>query len=152
MSTLAIGSNVKDFTFTSTHDETAKLSDFLGQPIVLYFYPKDNTSGCTKEAEDFIAHYSTFQKKKVLIFGISKDSLKSHVKFTEKYDIPFPLITDESQAICQQFDVIKEKSMYGRKYMGIERSTFLLDEQGKIQQLWRKVKVTGHVSAILDAL
>lgn len=152
MSTLKIGSKVKDFTFTSTHDATAKLSDFLGQPIVLYFYPKDNTSGCTKEAEDFIAHYSHFQKKKVLIFGISKDSLKSHVKFTEKYDIPFPLITDESQAICQQFDVIKEKSMYGRKYMGIERSTFLLDEQGKIQQLWRKVKVTGHVSAILEAL
>ena len=127
------------------------LKDFSGKNIVLYFYPKDDTSGCTQEGKDFSQHYKAFQKLNTVILGVSRESIASHEKFKAKYDFPFELISDPEEVLCQAFDVIKEKSMYGRKYLGIERSTFLIDDQGKIQQEWRKVKVTGHVAEVLKA-
>jgi peroxiredoxin Q/BCP len=120
--------------------------------VVLYFYPRDNTSGCTKEGESFKAAHSHFKKNKALIFGISADSLAAHEKFKQKFGFPFELLSDPDRAVCKLYDVIREKSMYGRKFLGIERSTFLIDAKGVLREAWRKVKVDGHAEAVLAAV
>ena len=125
---------------------------YKGKKIILYFYPKDNTPGCTNESIDFSEHYNAIQNKNAVVFGVSKDSIKSHENFKAKYNMPFELIADPDEKLCQYFDVIKEKNMYGRKYMGIERSTFLINETGVLVKEWRKVKVKGHVEEVLQAL
>ncbi len=128
------------------------LDDLKGSNIVLYFYPKDDTPGCTVEACDFRDTLPRFKKMNAKVFGISKDDLKSHAKFAEKYELPFTLISDEDGSICDAFGVWGEKSMYGRKYMGIERATYLIDKDGVIRDIWRKVKVTGHAEAVLSSV
>jgi peroxiredoxin Q/BCP len=129
-----------------------QLSDFLGQFVVLYFYPKDMTPGCTKESCDFAESYGAFKKLGAVVLGVSKDSIASHEKFREKYKLPFELISDEDGKLCQKFGVWKQKSLYGRKYMGIERSTFIIGPDGKILKTYQPVKVTGHVSQVLADL
>ncbi len=128
------------------------LKDAKGQWLVLYFYPKDNTSGCTTEACDFRDSMKRLSSKKVVVIGVSPDSAKSHDKFIEKYDLNFTLIADEDKKVCEKYDVWKEKSMYGRKYMGVVRTTYLIDPKGKIVHTWPKVKVKGHVDDVLDVL
>ena len=145
-----LGKKVPAFKLPATNETMVQLSKLKGSKVILYFYPKDSTPGCTKEGEGFRDHYKKFKKLDTEIFGISRDSLKSHEKFKEKYDFPFELISDEDEELCQIFDVIKEKNMYGKKVMGIERSTFVLDENGKLIQEWRKVKVPGHVEEVLS--
>lgn len=137
------------FSFVSTDEIITSLKDLKGQNVVLYFYPRDNTPGCTSEAEDFKKKYKNFKKLNTEIVGISRDSLASHTRFAEKLKLPFPLIADEDEKICQLFDVMKDKNMYGKKVRGIERSTFLIDPSGKILKIWRKVKVSDHVSEVL---
>jgi peroxiredoxin Q/BCP len=128
------------------------VQDFRGQALVIYFYPRDNTPGCTKEGQAFRDLHGDFQKAGCAIVGVSRDSLKTHENFSAKHEFPFPLIADTDETLCGIFDVIKEKNMYGRKVMGIERSTFLLDADGRIAQEWRKVKVPGHAEAVLEAV
>ena len=146
-----IGDIAPDFT-AKLQDETEwKLSDALNKTgIILYFYPKDSTPGCTTEGQNFRDLFKKFKKENTVIFGLSRESIKSHENFKEKQAFPFELISDPDEKICNQFDVIKEKSMYGRKYMGIDRSTFVIDEKGKLIKEWRKVKVTGHAQEVLD--
>lgn len=142
---------VADFEAAATGGKSLSLADFKGRNLVLYFYPKDNTPGCTREGQDFRDHYEAFQAANTDIVGVSKDSVKVHENFCAKQSFPFDLISDADEALCAQFDVIKEKNMYGRKYMGIERSTFLIDEEGVLRAEWRKVRVPGHVEAVLEA-
>ena len=149
---MEVGSKVKNFKAEMTGRTDFNLADYKGKRIVIYFYPRDNTPGCTSEGEDFRDHYKKFKKMKTEIFGVSKDSLKSHEGFKDKFKFPFELISDPDEKVCKIFDVIKEKSMYGKKYMGIERSTFLIDSKGKLIKEWRKVKVKGHVEEVLSAL
>jgi peroxiredoxin Q/BCP len=129
-----------------------RLEDFRGKPVVLYFYPKDDTSGCTKEAQGFAAAYGEFRALGAEIVGVSKDSVTSHQKFKAKYQLPFPLASDEDGKVVEAYGVWVEKSMYGRSYMGIDRSTFLIDGAGTIKRAWRKVKVPGHVEEVLQAV
>jgi peroxiredoxin Q/BCP len=129
-----------------------KSADLSGKNIVLYFYPKDDTPGCTIEAKDFRDLMGDFEKANAVVIGVSKDSVKSHDKFKEKYCLPFPLGSDEDGGVCAAYGVWVEKSMYGKKYMGIERSTFLIDGNGIITQIWRKVSADGHAKAVLDTL
>lgn len=131
---------------------TLSLSDFTGKRLILYFYPKDNTSGCTTEGLDFQANYEAFKALNCEVIGVSRDSLKSHTNFCNKQGFTFPLISDPEETLCQAYDVMKLKKMYGREYMGVERSTFLIDENGTVRQEWRKVKVAGHVQEVLEAL
>ncbi len=152
MSAPALGKKVKNFKAVATGDQTIQLKDFVGKNVVLYFYPKDSTPGCTTESIDFQSHLLKFKRRNTVVLGVSRDSLKSHDKFREKHGFKFDLIADVNEELCTQFDVIKEKNMYGRKVMGIERSTFLIDSTGKLKQEWRKVKVNGHVEEILDAV
>ena len=133
-----------------TGEKILKSSDLKGKKVVLYFYPKDNTPGCTTESIEFQGLKDKFEKLNTKILGISRDSIKSHKKFKDKYDFSFDLISDESEEICKAFDVIKEKNMYGKKYLGIERSTFLIDEDNKLIAEWRKVKAKGHAQIVLD--
>ncbi|OGS00515.1 MAG: hypothetical protein A3G41_06655 [Elusimicrobia bacterium RIFCSPLOWO2_12_FULL_59_9] len=136
-------------------DETGhrhSLADFQGKTLVLYFYPKDDTPGCTTEACDFRDNLSRLTKSGAAVLGVSPDSGKSHVKFKEKYKLPFPLLADEDKKICSAYGVWKEKSMYGRKYLGVERSTFLIGPDGLIQEVWRKVSVAGHVAEVIEKL
>ena len=147
-----LGKKVPDFTATATNDSVFSLSENMGKNIVIYFYPKDNTPGCTKEGEDFRDQFEEFISNNTVVVGVSRDSVKSHDKFICKYNFPFDLIADEDETVCQLFDVIKEKNMYGRKYMGIERSTFLINTNGILVDEWRKVKVKGHVEEVLEAL
>ena len=128
------------------------LVSLRGKKVVLYFYPKDNTSGCTLEGQHFTALYDQFVKNDCVVIGVSRDSLKSHQNFCSKQGFPFALISDPNEALCQAYDVMKLKKMYGREYMGVERSTFLIDREGYLAQEWRKVKVPGHVQAVLDAV
>ena len=130
----------------------AAIADYKGRKLVLYFYPKDDTTGCTREAQDFTALADDFAKAGADIVGISKDSIKSHAKFADKYGLKVTLGSDESGAVCEAFGVWVEKSMYGRSYMGIERSTFLIDSSGKIARVWRKVKVANHAAEVLEAV
>ena len=132
--------------------ETATLSDYAGQWLVLYFYPKDSTPGCTTEGIDFNALLPKFKKLNATVLGVSRDSVKSHDNFCAKQGFRFPLVSDADEALCQAFDVIHEKNMYGRKVLGVVRSTFLISPDGRIAQAWRGVKVPGHAQAVLDAL
>ncbi len=149
---MKVGNKVKNFKAEMTGEKNFNLSDYSGQHIVIYFYPRDNTPGCTSEGEDFRDNFKIFTKKKTKIFGVSKDSLKSHDGFKDKFNFPFELISDPDEKICKLFDVIKEKSMYGKKYMGIERSTFLIGPDGKLLKEWRKVKVKGHVTEVISSI
>lgn len=152
MSKIKIGKAVPDFKLPATGDQTIRLSDFKGQNVVLYFYPRDSTPGCTLEGQNFRDNMRKFSNKNTVIFGVSRDSLKSHEKFKEKQCFPFDLLSDEDEKLCQLYDVIKEKNMYGKKVLGIERSTFLIDARGVLREEWRKVKVDGHVDEVLAAV
>lgn len=149
--TISLGETIPVFNAEATCGEIS--SDmFKGRYTVLYFYPKDNTSGCTMEGRDFAALYNQFKNEGCEIIGVSRDSVKSHNNFCAKQGFPFALISDKEESLCRAFDVIKLKKLYGREYMGIERSTFLIDPEGKICGEWRKVKVAGHAQAVLDHL
>ncbi len=139
-----------DFTLSANGGQNITLSAFKGKKIVLYFYPKDDTPGCTKEACSFKDNYQAFLDKNTVIIGISKDTVAKHEKFISKYDLPFPLVSDEEGKVCALYGTWVEKNMYGRKYMGIDRATFLIDQDGIVQDIWRKVKVPGHVEKVLD--
>jgi peroxiredoxin Q/BCP len=151
MASPKIGSKIKDFTLPSSGGGTWTLKEAAGRNLVIYFYPKDMTSGCTRESQDFRDLYPALRKAGTEVIGISRDSVKSHDKFTEKEKLPFSLLSDEEEKLCKLFDVIKEKTLYGRKYLGIERSTFLLDGAGVLRREWRKVKVPGHAEEVLEA-
>ncbi len=148
---LSVGDKAPDFSGIDDSGKKISLKDFKGKKFVLYFYPKDNTSGCTQEACDFRDNFSSFKKAGIPVIGVSPDSEKSHKGFREKYELPFPLIADPDKKICEAYDVWQEKSMYGRKYMGVVRSTFVIDEKGKIAAMYSKVKVAGHVKEVLAA-
>ena len=152
MPSVAVGKKIPAFTAQATKDTKVTAKELPGQKTVIYFYPKDNTPGCTTEGEDFRDNHAKFRRRKCVIYGVSRDSLASHEKFKAKFKFPFQLIADSDEKLCKLFDVIKEKNMYGKKVMGIERSTFLIDEKGVLIQEWRKVKVKGHVDAVLEAL
>ena len=149
---IEVGKNAPAFSLQSSDGEDISLADLKGKNVVLYFYPKDDTPGCTIEAQDFTKRLKDFEALDAVVLGVSKDSVKSHCKFVEKYSLKVTLLADESQKTCQDYDVIKEKSMLGKKYMGIERSTFLINKIGKIAKIWRGVKVNGHVDEVIDAL
>ena len=146
-----IGGKIKDFSLPSSGGGTWALQAAAGRKLVIYFYPKDMTSGCTRESQDFRDLYGAFRKAGTEVVGVSRDSVESHDKFTKKEKLPFPLLCDEDEKLCKLFDVIKEKNLYGRKYLGIERSTFLLDGAGVLRREWRKVKVPGHAEEVLEA-
>lgn len=150
--TLEVGQTAPDFSLPISEDTTISKSDFSGKKIVLYFYPRDNTPGCTKEAEAFRDAKEQFDAKNTVIIGVSKDSLKSHAKFTEKKQLNFYLGSDEDGTVCEDYDVYKEKKMYGKTFMGVVRSTFLIDENGNLQKIWPKVKVDGHVEEVLASV
>lgn len=152
MSKIAIGKKVPAFKVPATGDQQIKLADLKGSKVVLYFYPKDSTPGCTTEGLDFQANLSKFKRAGAVVLGVSRDSMASHDKFRTKQGFKFDLISDADETLCKMFDVIKEKNMYGKKVMGIERSTFLIDEQGVLREEWRKVKVAGHVDEVLAAV
>lgn len=151
MSKVEIGKKAPSFTLDGTGGKFA-LADAGGGVVVVYFYPRDNTPGCTLEGEAFTAHFAQFKKAKTMILGISADTIESHQKFKKKMSFPFDLLSDPDQKVCKLYDVIQEKNMYGKKYMGIERSTFLVDAKGVLRQEWRKVKVNGHAEAVLAAV
>jgi thioredoxin-dependent peroxiredoxin len=151
MNKIEIGKKAPAFTVEGTHG-TWSLADGKGAAVVIYFYPRDNTSGCTQEGLDFSALHAQFKKAKAQVFGISPDSIASHEKFKKKMSFAFDLLSDPEQKVCKLYGVIKEKSMYGRKYMGVERSTFLIDGNGVLRHEWRKVKVKSHAEAVLAAV
>lgn len=143
---------VADFSSQATGGKTIQLKELRGQNVVIYFYPKDSTPGCTLEGQDFRDLHGKFRRQNTVIFGVSRDSLASHEKFKTKQKFPFELISDPDEKLCKKFDVIREKSLYGRKYMGVDRSTFLLDAAGKLRREWRGVKVKGHAAEVLQAV
>jgi len=145
-----VGKPAPQFELPANGDRSIALSELKGKNVVLYFYPKDNTPGCTKEGQGFRDRYGDFQAANAEVLGVSRDSVKSHDNFAQKYEFPFPLLSDKDETVCKAFDVIKEKNMYGRKVMGVERSTFVIDKDGNLAQEWRKVKVAGHVDEVLD--
>jgi thioredoxin-dependent peroxiredoxin len=151
MSTIKAGAKVPQFSLPMTGGGTWSLKDAAGKKLVIYFYPKDMTSGCTRESQDFRDLHRAFSKAGTQIVGVSRDSVASHDKFAAKESLPFALLADSDEKVCNLFDVIKQKSLYGRKYLGVERSTFLLDASGRLQQEWRKVKVPGHAEEVLEA-
>ncbi len=142
---------VADFTAETTGNQKIRLKELRGKNVVIYFYPKDSTPGCTTEGRDFSALHTRFKRANTVIFGISRDSIASHEKFKEKQGFKFDLISDPDEKLCKKFDVIHEKTLYGRKFMGVVRSTFLIDADGKLRQEWRKVKVAGHAAEVLEA-
>jgi len=148
---LAEGDKVPDVAMVGADGEAVSAADFRGQKLVLYFYPKDDTTGCTREAQDFTALAAEFEKAGTWILGVSKDSPQSHAKFTGKYGLKVKLATDPDGSVCEAFGTWGEKSLYGRKYMGIDRATFLIERDGTIARIWRKVKVAGHAEAVLAA-
>ncbi|MES9988330.1 MAG: peroxiredoxin [Candidatus Thiodiazotropha endolucinida] len=152
MPAITIGNPVPDIELPVTGDKHIKLTDFHGKPIVLYFYPKASTPGCTQEGLDFSALIAKFRRQSAIILGASRDSLKAQENFKQKQGFPFDLIADKEEKLCHAFDVIKMKSMYGRQVRGIERSTFLIDESGYLRWEWRKVKIKGHAEEVLDTL
>jgi peroxiredoxin Q/BCP len=151
MNKIEIDKKAPAFTLEGTAGEWS-LKDGAGAAVVIYFYPKDNTSGCTQEGLDFSALQPQFRKAKATLLGISPDSVASHQKFKDKMKFTFELLSDPDQTVCKLYDVIQEKSMYGRKYLGVERSTFLIDAKGVLRHEWRKVKVKGHADAVLAAV
>ncbi|MBO2926113.1 peroxiredoxin [Metapseudomonas otitidis] len=142
---------VADFTAAATSGVEVKLSDLRGKQVVIYFYPKDSTPGCTTEGQDFRDHHGAFEAANTVIFGVSRDGLKSHENFKCKQAFPFELISDKDEALCQLFDVIRQKKLYGKEYLGVDRSTFLIDKDGMLRQEWRGVKVPGHADEVLAA-
>ncbi|HET7130798.1 MAG TPA: peroxiredoxin [Gammaproteobacteria bacterium] len=153
MAKVAVGKKVPAFKAAATGSGSGSIAskDLLGAPYVLYFYPKDDTPGCTMEGHQFRDRYHAFKRHKVRILGVSRDTVASHEKFKAKHGLPFDLLSDPDEALCQQFDVMKLKNMYGKKVRGIERSTFLVDAEGVLRNEWRKVKVDGHADAVLAA-
>ncbi|MEK7452665.1 MAG: thioredoxin-dependent thiol peroxidase [Patescibacteria group bacterium] len=151
MKELKEGDKAPEFTLPSSSGKDFSLSDFFGKKIVLYFYPKDMTPGCSMEAQNFRDIYDKFQEKGIIIIGVSPDPIKMHLKFIEKENLPFELLADESHTVLEIYGVWKEKSMYGKKYMGVERSTFIINEEGKIEKIYRKVSVTGHAEEALKS-
>lgn len=149
---IEINCAVPDFTLMGSDNQEHKLSQYRGKKVILYFYPRDNTSGCSTEACNFRDSNDVFINKNAIIIGISRDSLKSHTKFIEKFNLPFILLSDEKEEVCNLFNVIKEKNMYGKKVFGIERSTFIINEEGILVKEYRKVKVKDHVSTVLKDL
>jgi len=149
---VSVGKRVKNFTLPATGNQNLSLNDFNGRSLIIYFYPKDNTSGCIRESQDFRDLYAQFKKAGAEILGVSRDSIKSHENFRNKHEFPFHLLSDSDEVLCKQFDVIHEKKMYGRSFMGIVRSTFLIDADGVLKQEWRKVRVPGHAEAVLEAV
>lgn len=152
MKRASVGKKVPNFDLPATNEQNIKLSSLKGQKIVLYFYPKDSTPGCTREGQEFRDNQAKFKRAGAVILGVSRDSVTSHEKFKAKQGFKFDLISDKDEVLCEIFDVIKEKNMYGKKVLGIERSTFLIDEKGALHQEWRKVKVDGHVEEVLQAV
>lgn len=152
MAELKTGDTAPDFSMPATSGKTVNLADYKGKKLVVYFYPKDDTSGCTAQACDFRDSIAPFNAASIDVIGVSKDNVKSHEKFKANYDLNFELASDETGEVCEKYGVWAEKSMYGRKYMGIERTTFLIDENGKIAGVWNKVKVPGHVAEVLAAI
>jgi peroxiredoxin Q/BCP len=152
MSKITVGRKAPDFRLPATGDQTLALSDFKGRNVVVYFYPKDSTPGCTTEGQEFRDRIATFRRRNTVILGISRDSIKSHETFKARQELPFNLLSDAEEKVCRLFDVIREKNMYGRKVMGIERSTFLIDDRGVLRREWRKVKVKGHADEVLEAI
>jgi thioredoxin-dependent peroxiredoxin len=148
---IAVGKKLPAFSLPRSDGSVWKTSDSTGTRLVLYFYPKDMTEGCTLEGRDFRDLHAAFKRAKTTVLGISKDSCERHAKFRAKEDFPFELLSDEDEKVCRLFDVIKQKSLYGRKFMGIERSTFLFDDAGKLAREWRKVRVKGHAAEVLEA-
>lgn len=144
-----IGESFPDFSMISDEGKNVDLASIQGTPVVIYFYPKDNTPGCTTESKEFSELYDEFKKINCRIFGVSKDTMKKHQNFKSKFNFPFNLLVDENAEFCQKLGIYKEKSMFGKKYMGIERTTFLLDEKGKIVEIWPKVSVTNHAKEVL---
>ncbi len=149
---LKIGDALPDLTLPATGGQDIKLRSFKGKALVIYFYPKDSTPGCTLEGQDFSALQPKFAKAGAQILGVSRDSVKSHDNFCAKYGFTFPLLSDKDETACKAFDVIREKSLYGRKYLGVDRSTFLFDSKGVLRNEWRSVKVKGHAEAVLAAV
>lgn len=152
MKKAAAGKPVPDLEAPATGGNTLRLHDLKGKFTVLYFYPKDDTPGCTLEGQDFRDKHGEFRKLKADIYGVSRDSLASHEKFKAKFKFPFELVSDEDEKLCRAFDVIKEKSLYGKKYMGVDRSTFILDQDGVLRREFRGVKVKGHVDEVLEEI
>lgn len=152
MAELNEGKKAPLFTLPDGKGKKIALKDLIGKPVVIYFYPKDMTSGCTVEACDFRDAHPDFKKLKTTVLGISRDSVDSHKKFSDKYELPFPLLSDEAGKVTEKYGVWKEKSMYGKKYMGIERTTFVLDKNGKIAKKFPKVKVKGHVDEVMKVI
>lgn len=146
------GTKAPSFTLPTYEGKKIKLSDFKGKYVVLYFYPKDNTPGCTKEACAFRDADATLQEQGAVVLGVSPDSVASHEKFQTKFELTFPLLADEDHALAEKYGAWREKNMYGKKSMGVQRSTFLIDPQGKVIKIWKKVSVDGHVDAVLEAL
>ncbi len=152
MSSVELNKPVPDFEAAATGDQTVRLADLRGKNVVIYFYPKDDTPGCTTEGQDFRDQMKAFAELDTEIFGVSRDGLKAHENFRTKFEFPFHLISDKDEALCQLFDVIKLKKLYGKEHMGIERSTFLIDQNGVLRKEWRGVKVPGHVDEVLAAV
>ena len=150
--TLTIGNKAPEFSLYSDEDKLISLNDLRGKRVILYFYPKDDTPGCTKEACDFRDNISSFEDKNTIVLGVSKDSVRKHQRFKEKYKLPFTLLADENGDICEAYGVLDKKSLFGKTFLGIQRSTFLIDENGIIQAIWRKVKVNDHLKQVLDEL
>lgn len=151
MAAVKLNKKVPNFDLPATGEKNIKLSALKGKKVILYFYPRDSTPGCTTEGQDFRDNHNKFKRAGSVVLGVSRDSIKSHDNFKAKQEFPFDLISDKEETLCKLFDVIKEKNMYGKKVMGIERSTFLIDEKGVLRQEWRKVKVPGHVEEVLAA-
>ena len=152
MAGLKVGDRAPEFSLSSTDGTTISLKDLRGKKVVLYFYPKDDTPGCTKEACSFRDNLTRVRRKGAEVLGVSADSVKSHQKFSQKYDLPFPLLSDENKEVLNAYGVWKQKSFLGKKYMGIERTTFIIDENGKIAHIFPKVKVVGHTEEVLEKL
>lgn len=152
MPKVAVGKKVPAFAAQATGEQKISSKDLEGSNIVLYFYPKDATPGCTLEGQDFRDNHARFRRAKTVVLGVSRDTVASHEKFKAKQNFPFELLSDPDEKLCRLFDVIKEKNMYGKKVMGIERSTFLIDKAGVLRREWRKVKVDGHVEEVLEAV
>lgn len=149
---VAEGNKAPDFELAATGGKPVRLSELRGRPVVVYFYPKDNTPGCTAEGQDFRDLYPRFRRRRTVVFGISRDTLKTHENFKAKHKFPFQLLSDPDEVACKRYDVIKMKNMYGRKVRGIERSTFLIDPEGVVRRVWRKVRVPEHAAEVLAAV
>ena len=148
--TLTEGMQAPDFTLPGSDQCQHRLKDYLGRKVILYFYPRDHTPGCTNEAKDFRDAIQSFKDQNAVILGVRRDSVQSHEKFVAKHDLPFILLSDTEETVCKQYDVLKEKNMYGKKAIGIERSTFIIDETGMITKIFRKVRVPNHVNQVLE--